>query len=164
MKATALLVLEIDGTVRQGKDDPLGKFVNGPEDVVVFPEAVALMAEWKGRGGRIVGVTNQGGIALGLVDPSKAAAAIMETQRQCGALFDYVGLCMHHPDAPEPDNAVCWCRKPAPGNVIIAGMMLGRQYPGEYYPPRLALMVGDRPEDEECARRINFPFQWASEW
>jgi D-glycero-D-manno-heptose 1,7-bisphosphate phosphatase len=38
--AVPVLYLDLDGTVRQGKDDTLGRFVNGPEDVVVFPEAV----------------------------------------------------------------------------------------------------------------------------
>jgi phosphoglycolate phosphatase-like HAD superfamily hydrolase len=27
-----------------------------------------------------------------------------------------------------------------------------------------SLFVGDRPEDQECAKRINVPFQWAWEW
>src|SRR3954451_9677101 len=63
----ALLVVDIDGTVRQGKDDALGRFVNGPEDVVVFPEAVTMMQRWKDAGGRIAGVSNQGGIGLGIV-------------------------------------------------------------------------------------------------
>jgi hypothetical protein len=52
-KAVPLLVLDMDGTVRQGKDDALGRFVNGPDDVVVFPEAVIQMRKWKDKGGRI---------------------------------------------------------------------------------------------------------------
>ncbi len=37
--ATPLLAVDLDGTVRHGKAE-LGRFVNGPDDVVVFPEAV----------------------------------------------------------------------------------------------------------------------------
>ena len=54
-RAVPVLYLDLDGTVRQGKDDALGRFVNGPEDVVVFPEAVEMMRRWKAGGGRIVG-------------------------------------------------------------------------------------------------------------
>ena len=28
----------------------------------------------------------------------------------------------------------------------------------------MGLFVGDRPEDEECARLAGFPFQWAKDW
>ena len=50
-----LLAVDLDGTVRHGFDE-LGRFVNGPDDVVVFPEAVEQMRRWKARGGRIIGV------------------------------------------------------------------------------------------------------------
>lgn len=48
-KAVPVLYLDLDGTVRQGKDDGLGRFVNGPEDVIVFPEAVEMMHPACGR-------------------------------------------------------------------------------------------------------------------
>src|ERR1700722_13863270 len=95
-KRVPVLYLDMDGTVRQGKDDALGRFVNGPEDVVVFPEAVARMRAWKAGGGRIAAVSNQGGVALGIVSYEKVAAAMAETQRQCGGLFDLISFCVHH--------------------------------------------------------------------
>lgn len=162
-RAAPVLYLDLDGTVRQGKDDPLGRFVNGPEDVHVFPEAVELMRRWKANGGRIVGVSNQGGIALGIVTMARAAAAMAETHRQTGYLFDKIAWCRHHPDATDPEMARCWCRKPKPGLVIEAAVDLARIH-SEYYPPHLGLMVGDRPEDEECARLASLDFQWAAEW
>jgi hypothetical protein len=36
-KAVPVLYLDLDGTVRKGKDE-LGRFVNGPDDVELFPE------------------------------------------------------------------------------------------------------------------------------
>lgn len=39
---TPVLWLDLDGTVRHGKDE-LGHFVNNAADVVVFPEAVQMM-------------------------------------------------------------------------------------------------------------------------
>lgn len=161
--AVPVLYLDLDGTVRQGKDDALGRFVNGPKDVVVFPEAVTQMRAWKDKGGRIVGVSNQGGIALGIVSMNSVMAAMGQTQIQTGGLFDKILWCSHHPQAKEPEMARCWCRKPAPGLVIEGALDLARKY-GEIYPPHMALFVGDRDEDQECARIAGIDFTWAAEW
>lgn len=161
-KRVAVLVLDLDGTVRKGFDE-LGRFVNGPEDVEVFPEAVALMREWKSRGGRIIAASNQGGIALGIVSMDRVAAAMMETQKQCDGLFDKIAWCQHHQNAADPEYARCWCRKPAPGLVIESLLSLAR-YTGEIYPPHMALFVGDRKEDEGCATALSMDFMWASVW
>ena len=157
-----LLALDLDGTVRKGFDD-LGRFVNGPDDVAVFPEAVEKMRAWKAKGGRIVAVSNQGGIALGHVTFAAVARAMVETQRQCGYLFDKIAWCQHHPDAKDPEFARCWCRKPAPGLLIESALNLAR-VTGEIYPPHLGLFVGDRPEDEACAKIAGFDFMWAKDW
>lgn len=162
-RVTPLLCLDLDGTVRQGKDDPLGKFVNGPEDVVVFPEAVTMMRRWKKGGGRIIAVSNQGGIAMGHTTNELVSAAMMKTYQDTEELFDKMCWCSHHPQAPDPEEQRCWCRKPSPGLIIEAASDLSAYY-GERYPCRLGLMVGDRPEDEECARLAGLDFQWAHEW
>lgn len=162
-KRVPLLALDIDGTVREGKDDALGKFVNDAEDVRVFPEAVKQMRRWKENGGRIIGVSNQGGIALGLVTYGRVARAMSETYRQADGLFDKLAWCMHHPSAAAPEMAHCWCRKPSPGLLIEAALDLAHHY-DEMYPPYMGLFVGDRPEDQECARLAGFQFQWAADW
>lgn len=162
-KHVSVLVLDIDGTVRESKDDALGRFVNGPEDVRVFPEAVQLMQEWRERGGRIVGLSNQGGIAMGFLTPQKMAAAMVETVRQCRNLFDRVAVCPHHPEAPEPSQSRCWCRKPSPGLLVTTLQAMGQDY-SELYPPHMGLFVGDRPEDRECAKLAGFDFMDASDW
>jgi D-glycero-D-manno-heptose 1,7-bisphosphate phosphatase len=161
--AVPVLYLDLDGTVRQGKDDALGRFVNGPEDVRVFPEAVAMMRAWKKGGGRIIGVSNQGGIALGIVKLTDVAAAVYETQRQCEDLFDKILICQHHPNAEDPEFARCWCRKPAPGLLIEGALDVGAHF-HEMYPPYMALMVGDREEDRLCAERASIDFEWAVDW
>jgi D-glycero-D-manno-heptose 1,7-bisphosphate phosphatase len=162
-RAVPVLYLDMDGTVRKGKDE-LGRFVNGPEDVEVFPEAVKQMRRWKRAGGRIAGVSNQGGIALGIVSFEKVVAAMMETQRQCDNMLDIIHFCCHHPDASDPENARCWCRKPSAGAVVEAAHGLKRKFPGEYYPPHLGLFVGDRAEDSGCALAAGLDFRWAKDW
>lgn len=162
-KAVPVLWLDLDGTVRHGYDE-LGRFVNGPEDVQVFPEAVERMRAWKSGGGRIVGVTNQGGVALGKVKLAKMQKAILRTNELCHYLFDRIAYCIHHPDADHPEMARCWCRKPAPGLIIEAGLGLTERHPSEMYPPYMGLMVGDRSEDQECARIASLDFEWAADW
>ncbi len=162
-RAVPVLYLDMDGTVRKGKDE-LGRFVNGPGDVEVFPEAVAKMRLWKRGGGRIAAVSNQGGVALGILTYEKVAAAMAETQRQCDHLFDVISFCVHHPDAKHPEMARCWCRKPSAGAVVEAVHGLKDRFPDEFYPPYMGLFVGDRPEDEECARSAGLDFEWAKDW
>lgn len=158
-----ILYLDLDGTVRHGYDE-LGRFVNTPDDVVVFPEAVKLMRRWKQGGGRIIGVSNQGGIALGHMTQRECAATMVRTHELTGGLFDKIAWCSHHPSAEHPEMARCWCRKPSPGLLIEASLSVAGRHPGEIYPPYMALMVGDRPEDESCAAIANVDFQWASDW
>ena len=158
-----VLYLDLDGTVRQGKDDALGRFVNGPEDVVVFPAAVEMMRRWKADGGRIIGVSNQGGVALGIVSYAKVEAAMLKTYLDTQRLFDKIAFCVHHPKAQHPEMARCWCRKPSPGLIIEASIEVAGKH-GEFYPPYMGLMVGDRPEDEECAKLAGLDFQWAADW
>lgn len=162
-KPTPLLGVDLDGTVRHGKDE-LGRFVNGPDDVVIFPEAVEMMRRWKAGGGRIVGVSNQGGIALGHLSAAACEAAMMRTHALTGGLFDKIAYCSHHPDAAHPEMARCWCRKPSPGLIIEAALSLAEEHEPEIYPPYMGLFVGDRPEDEACAKAAGFDFQWAADW
>ena len=161
-KATPVLYLDLDGTVRKGFDE-LGRFVNKKEDVEVFVGVVDLMRKYKEKGWRIVGITNQGGVATGQLSYEDMTAAIVETNNQTEKLFDKVMVCVHHPDAKEKEMSVCWCRKPRIGNVVIAAQELGKMY-DEYYPPHLALFVGDRPEDKECAENAGISFMDAKEW
>jgi D-glycero-D-manno-heptose 1,7-bisphosphate phosphatase len=158
-----VLYLDLDGTVRWGKDE-LGRFVNGPGDVRIFNEVPALLTRYRRLKYRIVGITNQGGIALGYVTREQVAGAIRKTNRLCGDSFDLIRMCEHHPDADDPAHAICWCRKPRPGMIIEAAAVLTHSLPEEYYPPHLALVVGDRPEDAAAALAANIRFMAADVW
>lgn len=162
LKRVPVLYLDIDGTVRHGKDE-LGSFVNRPEDVVVFPEAVRQMRRWRARGGRILGVSNQGGIALGFMSMDVCADTMLRTDDLTGGLFDRILWCRHHPAAQDPEMARCWCRKPAPGLIIEGVVALAQDYPDEAHPPHMALMVGDRDEDRACAQAASIDFMDAAE-
>lgn len=161
-KPTRVLYLDLDGTVRKGFDE-LGRFVNKKEDVEIFSEALVQMRKYKLEGWRIVGITNQGGVATGQLDYKDMKAAIIETNEQAERLFDKIMVCVHHPEAKEQEMAVCWCRKPRIGNIVLAAYELGKTYL-EYYPPHLSLFVGDRPEDKQCAENAGIPFMEAKDW
>jgi len=163
MKPVHVLYLDLDGTVRYGKDE-LGHFVNEPKDVAIFPEALEQMRRAKDQGWRIVGVTNQGGVSLGFMSIELANECLKATFELTEKLFDRIMMCVHHPDAKDPEFAVCWCRKPRAGLVIDGALSLNQQHPDEYYPPHMALFVGDRPEDKGCAEAANISFRWAEEW
>lgn len=158
-----VLYLDLDGTVRWGADQTDGAFVNGPGDVRVFDGVADLMHEYKKLGWRIVGVSNQGGIALGYMTPKACAQAMHETQKQTRNAFDKITWCSHHPDASTAEMATCWCRKPRAGLVIEAALDLSA-ITGEIYPPHMAVFVGDRPEDEGCAKAANIKFEQAEYW
>jgi D-glycero-D-manno-heptose 1,7-bisphosphate phosphatase len=161
-KTVPVLYLDLDGTVRLGKDE-LGRFVNDPEDVEIFPEVPNLLSAYKDLGWRIVACSNQGGIALGHMSMKTCAAAMAQTQQLCGGVFDRMSWCSHYPEVDDPEMARCWCRKPRPGLVIEAALSMAEQF-DETYPPHLGLFVGDRPEDEECANNANLDFLSAATW
>jgi len=158
----SVLWIDLDGTVRWGKDE-LGHFVNTPSDVRVFDEIPAIFKAYKNAGWRIVGVTNQGGVAMGHMTLETATECNWQTYLQCDELFDKIAMCVHHPDSSDPMMGNCWCRKPRIGMLVSVGIELS-QKTSELYPPHLGLFVGDRPEDEQCAENAGLPFMWATEW
>lgn len=157
-----VLFLDLDGTVRKGFDE-LGKFVNGPEDVEIFPESLAAMVEYHKAGWKIAGITNQGGIALGHMSAATCVDAMLRTQNLCRGLFEKIAFCRHHPDAKDPFMAQCWCRKPRIGMVIEIAHDIAQKFSGMVQPSE-CLFVGDRPEDEQCAANAGIRFIWAKDW
>ncbi len=83
-------------------------------------------------------VTNQSGIARGLITPSQVATVNAAVERQLGP-FDTWQVCPHR------GTDGCSCRKPQPGLIQQAAAALGLQ------PARCAL-VGDRASDVAAGR------------
>lgn len=161
-KTVSVLYLDIDGTVRWGKDE-LGHFVNNAADVRVYDEVPDLLQQYKELGWRIVGISNQGGIALGHMTMTQCVAAMQETNKQCGYTFDKIAWCSHHPLADTPEMAVCWCRKPKAGLIIETALNMAETF-GEIYPPHMGLMVGDMQSDNEVAENAGLRFLSAEKW
>jgi len=151
-----VLYTDIDGTIRWGKDE-LGRFVNTKDDVRVFDGVPDLLWAYKNLGWRIIGVSNQGGVALGHMTMADCFGAMGETQRQCRGAFDKIVFCAHSPFHE------CPCRKPKIGMIVDSRQWLFQQY-GDSYPMELAVFVGDRPEDETCAANASLRFINAIHW
>lgn len=169
-----LLLLDLDGTVRE----PIlgNKFISSPRDQKLIDgveEALSRYEDWK-----IVGVTNQGGVAAGhkTLDEARIEQEVtLELIPQLKCIYfcpDYEGeLCYKvgrgtiagYKRSQFPNLVVSGellyqsFRKPGSGMLMLA-IDQANAFSGEY------LMVGDRPEDEAAALAANVPFIWAHDW
>ena len=109
-----------------------------PALVQPVPGAREALAALRARGVRIGMVTNQSGIARGLLTRAQADAVNEQVVELLGP-FDDVQVCPHGP------GDGCSCRKPAPGMVLAAAEALG-------VPPERVAVVGDIGADVGAAR------------
>jgi HAD superfamily hydrolase (TIGR01662 family) len=100
-----------------------------PEAVVAVPGARAALDRLRAAGCRLAIVSNQSGIARGLLDRAQVDAVNRRVEALLGP-FDAVLVC------PHDEGAACACRKPQPGLLLDALRRLGGD-------PRRAVMIGD---------------------
>jgi HAD superfamily hydrolase (TIGR01662 family) len=121
------------------RDDTLikdGPYLNDPDGVIPMPTARRALGRLRKHGLLLAVVTNQSGVAKGLISPEQLAAVNARVEEVFGP-FDCWQVCVH-------DNG-CACRKPQPGMVIAAADALG------VHPDR-CVMVGDTGGDVAAAR------------
>jgi histidinol-phosphate phosphatase family protein len=109
-----------------------------PERVQPVPTARAALAKLRRAGIPTGVVSNQSGIARGLLTPDQVRAVNQRIEDLLGPLGPWAWC----PHAPEDE---CACRKPAPGLVYEAARRLGVD-------PRDVAVVGDIGADVEAAR------------
>jgi len=109
-----------------------------PELVVPMPGAIEAVGTVRAAGIPIGVVSNQSGIARGLLRREQVDAVNRRVDDLLGP-FDTWHLCPHGPD----DG--CACRKPAPGMVLAAAERLGVE-------PADVAVVGDIGADVGAAR------------
>ena len=98
--------LDRDGTIIHDTE-----YLREPEDVRLLPGAAAAIARLNRAGLPVVVVTNQSGIARGLLTPADydvVHAQLEELLAAAGGHIDATYHCPHHPDLTGP----CECRKP----------------------------------------------------
>jgi HAD superfamily hydrolase (TIGR01662 family) len=143
------IILDYDGTVRDTKSGD--KYPRDPKDVVAFPQAAKKLKAMQADGWKILGASNQSGVAKNDPPMAVARACFDETNRQLGITaevdFDY------SPAGPVSS----WHRKPLPGLGVDAVWK-------HRLDPSLCIMVGDMTSDKTFASRCGFKFEWAKDF
>ncbi|TFV58625.1 HAD-IIIA family hydrolase [Mycobacterium sp. PS03-16] len=122
------------------RDDTIiedGPYLNDPAGVRPMPGAAGALDRLRGRGLLLAVVTNQSGVAKGLISTEQLAAVNARVEKELGP-FDSWQICVHDND----DG--CGCRKPAPGMVHAAAKALGVD-------PQRCVMIGDTGGDVNAA-------------
>jgi heptosyltransferase-2 len=122
-----------DGTLCRDAD-----YLNSMENLEIFPEVKSLM-RLKEKGYALIGISNQSGVARGIVreDFVRKVNAIFTGQYG----FDGFYYCPHHPDEH------CFCRKPEPGLLVRARSDFRIDLKGSF-------VVGDKEADILLAKAV----------
>jgi histidinol-phosphate phosphatase family protein len=124
VRPPAVVLFDRDGTLVE--DVP---YNGDPDRVRPMPTAVDALRMVRERGVRTGLISNQSGVARGLLTMAEVDAVNHRVAELLGP-FDVVRVCPHG----ESDG--CRCRKPAPGMIVDALAELG-------LPPSRAVMIGD---------------------
>lgn len=136
------MFLDRDGVVNEKM--PEGKYVTGWPDFRVLPGAPEAIACLNRAGLRVIVVSNQRGIALGLYSAADVDAIHDKLQgvlQASGAHVDAFYFCPH-------DRHECNCRKPLPG------MFLKAQHDFPETAAATSAMIGDSLSDIEFGQRL----------
>lgn len=130
--------LDRDGTVIEDAG-----YLSDPAGVVFVDGAVDALRALRELGFALALVSNQSGIARGLISDEQAAAVhrkfVADLEAE-GVSLDAVRYCPHGPD----DG--CVCRKPLPGLILDAAAELKAELARSF-------VIGDKPADVAAGRR-----------
>jgi D-glycero-D-manno-heptose 1,7-bisphosphate phosphatase len=134
--------LDRDGVINQKM--PEGLFVTAPRELVLYSGVGAAIALLNQAGIKVMVVTNQRGVALGLYSKSDLAAIhnhLQDLLAHEGARIDRIYSCPHERDS-------CNCRKPRPGMILQAF----RDFPGSN--ASNSIMIGDSLVDMQTGNAV----------
>jgi D-glycero-D-manno-heptose 1,7-bisphosphate phosphatase len=138
--------LDRDDTIIRDKN-----YLDDPDEIEILPGTVEALRTLNRTGIPVIVITNQSGIARGLLDLNtldvihkRLTGLIMQE----GARIDAIYFCPHHPEALLEEYRVsCSCRKPEPGLLMEAARSFDLDL-------SLCYMVGDKPDDIEAIHRV----------
>ena len=174
-----ILFLDLDGTIREPKT---GKWIQPWDNQKPMDGAKKAVEVYSDRGYRILGITNQGGVGAGhksFDDCVKEQKLTLELFPEIEAIFfcpdfdGFIAYCLkshsidsykRSPDEEfkgEPEaleiRGFDSFRKPGTGMLQLASEIYN-------FDLNQASMVGDRPEDEQCAASAGINFCPAGTW
>lgn len=141
-EAVRTVFLDRDGVINEKA--PEGEYVRRVQDLKLLPGAAAAIARLNRAGMRVVVVTNQRGVALGLYSVEDVRMIQVALERMLsgdGARVDGFYFCPH-------DEGTCGCRKPQPGMFEQART----NFPE--IEPTSSVMIGDSLSDIEFGRGL----------
>lgn len=161
MNMQPALLLDLDGTVRH---NPTGKFINQLGQQALLPDVEARIWEYKERGYLVIGVSNQGGVAFGIMTPELEQALVAETRTLFDRdPFDAMFVCYAMPNGKLPQFSYrSLCRKPEYGMLVQAELHFYAQ--GIIIDWENSLMVGDREEDRAAAQTAGVYYKHAADF
>jgi len=119
-----------------------GAYVRTPDELTLLPDAVDSVARLNALGVPVVLVSNQQGVAKGLMSDADLAsvdAALRERLAAGGGRLDAAYYCPHRA------SAGCECRKPLPGMLLRAAAEHGLDLSHSVF-------IGDTATDAQAAR------------
>jgi D,D-heptose 1,7-bisphosphate phosphatase len=129
-------------------DDP--GYIGDPSLVRLLPGVEQAIKSLQAAGYKIVVVTNQSGIARGLLTEAMLERIHDELRRQLAlkeAYLDAIYYCPYHPEGTVEGYAIdSGLRKPRPGMLLKAAGEMDLELAGSW-------MVGDSPRDIEAGQR-----------
>ena len=136
--------LDRDGTIIED----LG-YLGDPAKIRFIPGALEALRALLRAGFRLVLVTNQAGVARGLIseaDVRRVNDGLAALLAEVGIHLDGIYFCPHHPEYGPPEyRRDCDCRKPKPGMIQQAVRDLGLD-------PARSVVIGDHVSDAALAR------------
>lgn len=132
--------LDRDGVIN--KKLPEDQYVSRPAEFELLPEVLEALGIFHNLGFAIVVVTNQRGIARGMMtfDDLDAVHKFMKTLfKDVGLRIDGLYYC------PHDKTDYCYCRKPSPGMILEAAKDLNIDLNSSF-------MVGDSESDMKAGR------------
>lgn len=136
------LILDYDDTLRRSTGPE--PYPTHPDHVEILPGRIEKLKEYESKGYLLLGVSNQSGIAKGLVSEENAIAAFKRTNELLGCDIDF-NYCPHS----VPPS--CYCRKPQSG----LGVYLIEKHKLD---PNSCIYVGDATTDKTFAKRLGFKY------
>ncbi len=138
------LIVDYDGTLREcvGGND---KYPVEKGQIQIKPGRTKRLEEYKNKGYRLLGISNQSGIHKGLLSEEKATELFEHTNMLLGHDIEF-RFCPHQ-SAP----LSCYCRKPMPGQFVdfMLKYKLNRKE---------CIFVGDMTTDKTFASRAGIQY------